>query len=225
MRTPIRRTTQGLTALLLGLAVVSFDASAQQAPPAPLMPLQIEGDVERGKPLATTCAGCHAIDGYRNAYPSFHVPKIGGQHADFIEIALQGYRRGTRGHDTMHSQAVSLSDQDIADIAAYIASLEGEASPGLSRASSDMVAAGEQIATERACASCHGPSGISETTQWPIIAGQHSSYLEHSLRQYKSGARTDIQMAPMAAPLTDEDIRLLAAYFAAQETLFTPDTM
>ena len=59
--------------------------------------------------------------GYFNASPAYHVPKLGGQNADYLEVALQGYRRGTRGHGTMQAQASSLSDQDIADVAAYFA--------------------------------------------------------------------------------------------------------
>ena len=62
--------------------------------------------------------------------PAYHVPKLGGQNADYIEVALQGYRRGTRGHDTMQAQASSLTDQDIADVAAFFATFEGEAESG-----------------------------------------------------------------------------------------------
>src|SRR5690606_9920854 len=150
--------------------------------------------------------------GYRNVYPSFHVPKLGGQNADYIEVALQGYRRGTRGHDTMHAQAASLSDQDIADIAAYIESLENSAEEGISRAPEEMVAAGkEKIAV---CVACHGEAGIAPAPQWPNLAGQHASYLERALRQYKSGEREDITMAPMAALLDETAIEEVAAYFA-----------
>ena len=81
-------------------------------------PANAEGDAASGKELAYTCLGCHGIEGYRNAYPSYRVPKLGGQKAGYIEIALRGYRDGTRDHPTMVAQGQSLSDQDIADLAA-----------------------------------------------------------------------------------------------------------
>ena len=74
------------------------------------------GDAERGEVLADTCLGCHGIPGYRNAYPSYRVPMLGGQHADYLVIALQGYKSGQRQHPTMQAQATSLSDQDIQDL-------------------------------------------------------------------------------------------------------------
>ena len=81
------------------------------------------GDVEAGKVKSYTCTGCHGIPGYKNVYPTFHVPKIGGQNAAYLESALKAYRAGERDHSTMDLQAESLSDADIADIAAYFASL------------------------------------------------------------------------------------------------------
>ena len=80
------------------------------------------GDADaRGKQLSYTCLGCHGIDGYKNAYPDYSVPELEGQHPDYLSAALNGYREGDRSHITMHSQASTLSDQDIADIAAYFA--------------------------------------------------------------------------------------------------------
>src|SRR6185312_5195160 len=80
---------------------------------------QTPGDAARGKDLANTCLGCHGVPGYKNAYPNYSVPKLEGQHREYIVLALQAYRLGERSHLTMHSQASSLSDQDMADIAAY----------------------------------------------------------------------------------------------------------
>jgi len=216
----------GVKALVFAaFAVVSGGLLAQEgsAPPAPLAPLALKGHPENGKRLAATCAGCHAIPGYRNVYPSFHVPKLGGQNADYLEIALQGYRRGTRGHDTMHAQAAKLSDQDIADLAAYIASLENSAEEGIVRATDEMIAAGKEKAA--VCFSCHGENGIAPAPQWPNLAGQHASYLERAYKQYKSGERQDVQMAPMAALLDEAGIKEVAAYFASQPGLYTPNEM
>lgn len=80
------------------------------------------GDAEAGRSKSEACLGCHGIDSYRNAYPSYRVPRIGGQKESYLEVALKAYRSGDRVHATMRAQAASLSDQDIADIAAYFAS-------------------------------------------------------------------------------------------------------
>ena len=72
-------------------------------------PALAEADLAQGKLLAYTCMGCHGIEGYRNAYPSFHVPRLGGQKADYIATALRSYRDENRAHGTMQAQGASLS--------------------------------------------------------------------------------------------------------------------
>ncbi len=79
------------------------------------------GDVEAGRVKANTCMGCHGIPNYNNAYPTYRVPRLGGQHPEYIVTALKGYRDGSRPHPTMRAQASSMTDQDIDDIAAYLA--------------------------------------------------------------------------------------------------------
>jgi len=81
------------------------------------------GDAAAGKVKAYTCTGCHGIPGYNNVYPTYKVPKIGGQNYEYLTASLKAYRDGERHHSTMELQASSLSDQDIDDIAAYFASL------------------------------------------------------------------------------------------------------
>ena len=80
-----------------------------------------EGDPAAGREKAVTCLGCHGVDGYRNAYPSFRVPMLGGQHAQYLVSALKAYRDGLRSHQTMQAQASALSEQDMQDIAAFFA--------------------------------------------------------------------------------------------------------
>lgn len=82
------------------------------------------GDPATGREKAETCLGCHGVPHYVNTYPTYHVPKIGGQHEQYLIAALQAYRDKQRSHDTMHANASSLSDEDIADIAAYLSSLK-----------------------------------------------------------------------------------------------------
>ena len=97
----------GLNAALLSMALAVSSAQA------------FDGDPARGRVKADTCLGCHAIPSYSNTYPNYHVPKVGGQHEAYIISALLAYRGGTRAHGTMQGNALSLSDQDIADIAAF----------------------------------------------------------------------------------------------------------
>jgi cytochrome c553 len=102
----------------------STAAPATATTTAPAAPAALTGDLARGKELTYTCQGCHGVTGYRNAYPNYHVPRIGGQSPQYIINALTGYQQGTRLHPTMQAQARSFSAQDIADIAAYISSLK-----------------------------------------------------------------------------------------------------
>ena len=96
----------GLSLIIAGLAMPGLAAAA---------------DAARGEKLAYTCHGCHGIPNYRNAYPIYSVPKLGGQHANYLVVALKGYASGERAHPTMHSQAVGMSEQNMQDIAAYYA--------------------------------------------------------------------------------------------------------
>ncbi len=190
-----------ITTLCLGCAFAALPAAA-------------EGDVERGGKLAYTCLGCHGIDGYRNAYPSYRVPKLGGQKAAYLATAIQGYRDGAREHPTMKAQASSLSDQQIEDLAAYLASV----------GNSTVAAGGSDTAGIEAmvtCVACHGQNGISVSPTWPTLAGQHEDYLVHALNQYRDGTRTDTVMSQMAATLSDDDVELLANFFARLEGLET----
>ncbi|MFK7857574.1 MAG: cytochrome c [Granulosicoccus sp.] len=79
------------------------------------------GDAAAGGGKAHTCLGCHGVKHYVNTYPSYHVPRIAGQHAEYLVAALQAYRAKTRSHPTMQANAALLSDQDIEDIAAWFA--------------------------------------------------------------------------------------------------------
>ena len=78
-----------------------------------------QGDIEAGRAKAYTCLGCHAVEGYRNAYPSYRVPRLAGQHREYLVAALQAYKNGDRQHATMQALAATLSEQDMQDIAAY----------------------------------------------------------------------------------------------------------
>jgi cytochrome c553 len=194
---------------LAALAAALFLATALFTPEA-----VADGDAEAGKQIGYSCLGCHGIDGYRNAYPSYRVPKLGGQKAAYLEIALKGYREKRRSHPTMTGQASSLLDQDILNVAAYLASIGGDtvAAGGSKSASLDKA---------QACAACHGQNGVSVNALWPTLAGQHEDYLLRALSSYRDGSRTDPVMSAQAALIAEEDVALLAKYFAGLDGLET----
>ena len=101
-------------------------AAAEPAAAAPVAaaPVAAKGDAKRGLQLTYTCQGCHGVPGYENVYPSYRVPKIGGQSEAYLVNALNAYRNGDREHPTMQAQAQSFSEADIADIAAFLSSLQ-----------------------------------------------------------------------------------------------------
>jgi cytochrome c553 len=169
------------------------------------------GDPAAGKIKFTTCTGCHAIPGYANVYPSYHVPRLGGQHPDYIIAALKAYQAGERPHPTMHANAFSLSEQDRQDIAAYLAGVKIAEAPSPVQGNAT---AGK--AKSAACAACHGVDGNNAIPLYPRLAGQHEDYLRKVLTDYQNGGRKNAIMQGMAAPLSTQDIADLSAYFASQ---------
>jgi cytochrome c553 len=170
------------------------------------------GDPAKGRQLFYTCYGCHGVETYKNAYPDYSVPKLRHQHAAYIISALHEYQNGERPHATMHAQAASLSDQDIADIAAY---LQGEPV----KPSEKVVGTTPKQAA--ACGACHGVNGLGVVAPLdpkpPVLAGQHVDYLEQALTSYHNGRRKNVVMDGMAQLLaTEDDIKVVARYFASQ---------
>ncbi len=99
-------------------------AAAPAATPAASAAAPMTGNADKGRTLTYTCQGCHGITGYKNAYPNYHVPRIGGQSAEYLVNALTEYKKGARKHPTMQAQSESFSDQDIADIAAFLSTVK-----------------------------------------------------------------------------------------------------
>lgn len=179
--------------------------------------VRADGDPDRGAILANSCLGCHGIPGQRNGYPSYRVPKLGGQHAEYLVLGLQGYKNLGRAHPTMRAQAATLNDQDMRDLAAYFVSHDnGDID---SKAISTQITRGQAKAA--VCSACHGDTGVSETPNWPTLAGQHKDYLIEAMVQYRNGERNDPVMAGQLMNLSEADIEDLAAFYASQPGLFT----
>lgn len=169
--------------------------------------LAAAGDAVQGAKLAYTCHGCHGSPNYKNVYPTYRVPKLGGQHAAYLVVALKAYASGERAHSTMYSHAVTMSEKDMQDIAASLAGQE-------------LTPTGRAIGTapkaSQTCVACHGIDGIGILPEYPNLAGQHADYIQVALKAYRSGQRKNAVMGGMAAALTDADILELAAYYSSQ---------
>jgi cytochrome c553 len=172
------------------------------------------GDAERGRRLAYACMGCHGIENYKNAYPKYSVPKLGGQSAVYIAAALAEYDAGARWHPTMRGMASTLSTQDRADLAAWF--------QGPQRANSGANPVGTAPATAAACTACHGRDGVGTALEYPTLAGQHADYLAQALNDYRRGKRQNPIMATFASQLSRNEIQALAAYFSQQSGLAMP---
>ena len=176
------------------------------------------GDAVNGARLSQTCMGCHGAPGLRNASPVYKVPMLGGQHADYLVVALKAYKNKERSHPTMQAQSANLSDQDMADIAAYFASQSGNHRPYAGKV------AEEGKNASAVCASCHGPEGKADNPAYPKLAGQYHDYIERALLDYKSGKRQNAIMSGFVATLNEEQIKEIAAWFSSQsEGLSAPE--
>jgi len=169
------------------------------------------GDAQKGKAISYTCLGCHGIPNYNNVYPTYHVPKLQGQHPEYIVAALKAYRSGERSHGTMHAHAMSMSEQDMEDIAAYFA---GQVIPSGGANAQPVGAVPAAVAT---CQACHGRDGVGIMGIYPTLSGQHADYLEQALKQYRTGGRRNAIMQPFVAQLKPEQLREVAEYFARQK--------
>lgn len=176
-----------------------------------------EGNAENGQALSITCSACHGMDGNSNANPDW--PSLAGQHPEYILRQLQYFKSGERQDPLMSPMVIPLSDQDMADLAAYFAAqqLVGlEADPDKVELGQRLYRGGDADAGIAACAACHGPGGKGNPmAQYPALKGQHAAYIEIQLKAYRSGVRqTDPNgmMRDVARTLSDEQIAAVASY-------------
>jgi cytochrome c553 len=203
-----------LCRLLISLATLglsgglSFSAQAQ--------------DAKAGEKKAALCIGCHGIPGYQASFPEvYKVPMIAGQNAKYIVSALTGYKKGERKHPTMRGIAASLSDQDMADLAAFYEQLGMTAAPAEAKALPEPSAEVASLLKKGNCASCHGENFSKPIDGgYPKLAGQHADYLYSALRAYQTDknpqvGRNNAIMMGMARPFTHAEAKLLANYMAS----------
>ena len=197
--------TAKLVAALSLVAALGWTSSALAA-----------GSKEAGQAKAATCSACHGMDG-NSVNPEW--PNLAGQGEVYIVRQLKAFHAGQRQNVLMSPMAAILSDQDMADLAAYFSSQTvrgGEADPSKFKAGQRVYRSGKVNEQVMACAGCHGPDGRGNAPAgFPAVHGQHSTYVAAQLRAYKSGARTtdpNQMMRTVAASLSEDEIDAVASF-------------
>jgi len=194
--------------VLAVLALWSVGAAAQS---------MVEGSVEAGQSKATACAACHGANGNSNN-PKW--PNLAGQHAQYVKGQLQLYKSKKRANNIMYGQAAKLSEQDMADIAAYYKSLEAEVggtNEELVEQGASIYRGGIPAKGVPACSACHGPAGRGNPgVPYPRLSGQKAEYVAGQLTAYRSGERSGYEAAEtmntIAQKMSDEQIQAVSSY-------------
>lgn len=174
------------------------------------------GDISAGKTKSAVCAACHGADGNS---PSDMYPKLAGQHASYLYKQLVEFKSGERENAIMAPMVANLSEQDMADLAAFFASKE----TALGAVSEDLLELGKQIyrggnseSGVPACMACHGPNGSGmPAAKWPKLSAQYRAYTESQLHAFANGERHNDpngMMRDIASKLTEEEIKAVSAY-------------
>jgi cytochrome c553 len=192
-------------ATLLGAIGLTPGAQAQNA--------------QAGEKKAAMCIGCHGIPDYKASFPEiYRVPMIAGQNAKYIVSALGQYKKGDRKHPTMRAIAASLSDQDMADLAAFY-SAQAKSEPAPAALTGTVPTDVAELLKKGNCESCHGKNFSAPIDpSYPKLAGQHADYLYVALKEYQTDknpqvGRNNAIMMGMARPFTHAEAKVLAAYF------------
>ncbi|MGE3318302.1 MAG: cytochrome c [Candidatus Berkiella sp.] len=178
-----------------------------------------EGNIEAGKSKTQTCVACHGPDG-NSTVPNW--PKIAGQYENYLDKQLKDFRQGEKGpryEASMYAMVAALSDQDIADLAAFYASQKQT----MGKAKSDLVPLGERIyrggniqTGVSACMACHGPSGEgNEAAKFPKLAGQHATYIENQLIAFRDGKRKNSpngMMESISHRMSADEMKAVSSY-------------
>ena len=178
------------------------------------------GNSDAGKAKSAVCSACHGVQGISSIAVN---PNLAGQVPGYIAEQLAAFKSGERSNAIMAGQVVALTEEDMADLDAYYASLVPNVEVKLTENDKALAEEGANIYrggfAERgisACMSCHGPSGHGIPKNYPRVSAQHKDYLEQSLLAYKKGDRkgyNDI-MPSIAFGLSELQIKQLAAYMA-----------
>jgi len=209
MKIPTAKTVVAAWRIAAGLGSQAF---AQTAP----------GSAEAGAKKAAMCIGCHSIPGYQASFPEVHkVPMIAGQNAKYLQAALAAYKTGDRKHPTMKAIAVSLTDQDTADLAAYFETLPKDKATLAAKASREPSAEVADLLKKGNCQSCHGDNFSKPIdASFPKLGGQHADYLFVALKSYQALGnpkigRSNPVMSGEVASFKPDELKVLAKYIGS----------
>lgn len=213
--------------LAIALAATTTCVSAQEAKPATANTPQVAAakagpakaakpDLAKGEASYAPCVACHGADG-NSSTPAF--PKLAQQHPQYIVKQLQEFKTGKRDNAVMKPFATALSDADMRNVAAWLASKQAKS--GFAK-DKDLVRLGERIyrggIADRqitACAGCHSPNGAGIPAQYPRLSGQHAEYTVAQLTAFRDGVRKNgAIMTQVAAKLNDREIKAVSDYMA-----------
>ena len=184
----------------------------------------IKGDAKAGESKNSMCVGCHGIKGYQASFPEvYKVPMISGQSAKYIVSSLNAYKKGERKHPSMRGIAETLTDQDMADLAAYysVSGVTVGAAPMADKPSKEPNEKVKELLGKANCSSCHGANFSKPIDpSYPKLAGQHGDYLLVALKSYKiennaKVGRGNAIMAGMAKQYTNAELKVLANYLSS----------
>ena len=177
-----------------------------------------QGDAAAGQAKSALCATCHGNDGNSELAVN---PKLAGQNASYMVKQLMDFKSGVRPSPTMAAMVLSLSDQDMQDIAAWYASQQvtlGGAEPAALELGASLYRAGNKELTVAACSACHSPTGQGNAPAgFPALGGQHAEYTLQQLKDFRSGVRqndTSSMMRSIVERLTDRELEALASYIS-----------
>jgi len=190
-------------------AIMSLSAVLSAAP-------AVAADAAAGKTKAAVCASCHGADG-NSVNPEW--PSLAGQHEKYLIKQLAEFKDGTRVNPLMSPMAAGLSEQDMADLAAYFGSQPlkgGEADPALVALGEKIYRGGNATTGVAACMACHGPDGMGNPlANFPRLSGQHATYTVLQLKAFRTGDRTNdagLMMRNIASRMTDAEIQAVSSY-------------
>jgi cytochrome c553 len=179
---------------------------------------EIKGDAKAGETKIAMCIGCHGIPGYQASFPEvYKVPKISGQNAKYIVASLNAYKQGERKHPSMRGISQSLTDQDMADLAAYY-ELHGKTEAVAEAKIPEASAKVAELLKKGACVSCHGESFNKPVSDaYPKVAGQHADYLLVALKSYKTEGnatwgRANGIMGGISKQFSNAELKQIAGY-------------
>jgi cytochrome c553 len=177
---------------------------------------QAEGNAAAGKSKAAVCAACHGADGNS---PSDAYPKLAGQGEAYLLKQLMNFKSGERENAFMAPMVAPLSEQDMADLAAYFAGqkvLPGATPEEFVELGQKVYRGGNKDSGVPACMACHGPNGSGmPAAKWPALSGQYSAYVEAQLKMFASGERNNDpsgMMRDIASRMTAAEIKAVSAY-------------